>query len=304
MDPPAGLNPAGDTTLFLALEAQSRGHELHWFHPSSLAAHNGRILANCHPLQVFDTLVDFHRQGDAKVSNLEEFDIILIRQDPPYDMAYLTACWLLERLSHPRVLNNPASLRNRPEKIFPLTFPHYCPATCISADPAALRAFRQQQGAIILKPLYGFGGHGVLLIKKDDANFETFLESHFLHSAEPLVAQAFLPDVATEEKRIILINGEVKAAFSRLPAEGTIRSNLRIGGTAAATQLTPIQHQIANEVGTICQAEGLLLVGLDVIGDHLIEINTTSPTGLRAAQKLFGLNLAADFWDAVESSGQ
>jgi glutathione synthase len=301
MDPPDTLNPATDSSLYLALEAQRRGYRLIWYHPSTLRAENGHILANGYPLTVYDRAENFYEQGSLETMDLEQADFVLIRQDPPYNMPYLMTTWLLELLQHPVVLNRPVALRNLPEKLFPLQFPSFCPPTLITSDRNALHAFRAEHQDIVLKPLFGFGGEGVQLVKHDNPHFGHILDSYFTAAPEPLVAQPFLPLVSTQEKRILLVNGEIGAAFGRIPAEGDIRSNLRVGGTAIATELTPRQRDIAQTVGTRCKREGILLAGLDVIGDWLIEINITSPTGLRAAEKITGNNLAVPFWNAAEA---
>jgi glutathione synthase len=303
MDPPERLNPALDSTLFLALEAQIRGHLISWFHPSELATTEHSVFAPLKPLTVHDRLEHFYESGAPTSTNLETVDIVLIRQDPPFHMGYLSTTWLLERLKNPRILNNPTAIRNHPEKLFPLDFPEFLPPTRIAADAQAIRAFHREQGEIVLKPLYGFGGHGIFKIGRDGGNLDSLLETLLgVPTPEPLVAQRFLPQVTAEEKRILLINGEIAAAFGRIPQQGDIRSNMRVGGQAVETTLTPRQKDAAAAIGATCAREGLMLAGLDMIGDHVIEINITCPTGLRAAQKLLGVNLAQTFWDAVEQT--
>ena len=296
MDPPESFNPVSDSTMVLALEAQSRGYEIFYYMPSQLAVYEHEIIAQVRPITFCDRTENFFEQGEISTMNLEEADVILIRQNPPYNMEYLGCTWLLEQLNHPRVLNNPAAIRNRPEKIFPLEFPEFIPPTCISADKPTLQAFREKHQDVVLKPLYGFGGSSIHHIMPDDPHFESLLDSML---DEPVILQPYLPEVMTQEKRILLVHGKMGAAYNRLPPAGDFRTNNSIGGTYSATELTPRQTEIAKIIGKICAAEGLALVGLDVIGDQLIEINTTCPTGLRAVQALYQRNLAVDFWDQL-----
>jgi glutathione synthase len=229
-----------------------------------------------------------------------EANVILVRQDPPYDMTYLTTTWLLSMLKKPKVYNSPKALRERPEKLFPLHFPEFCPPTLISANVQDLLAFQREVGAVVLKPLYGHGGHGVFKIPASGENLDALLEMLFRQTQEPVVLQQFLPFVTQEEKRILLINGEFAGAFGRIPAEQEIRSNIRIGGVPVPTTLSPRQYEICEALKPFCKKEGLMLVGLDVIGDWMTEINITSPTGLRAVENLYNETPAALFWDAVE----
>ncbi len=298
MDEPEEFNPVTDSTMALALEAQNRDYEVFYYTPSQIAALDDRIVAQVRPITFFDRTENFFERGKSQTMDLEKADVILIRQNPPYNMEYLGCTWLLERLKHPKVLNNPASIRNRPEKIFPLEFPDFIPPTCISSDKATLTAFREEHKDIVLKPLYGFGGASIHHIKPNDTKFDELLGENL---NEPLILQPYLPDVMTEEKRILLINGKIAGAYNRLPPEGDFRTNAAVGGSAAKTTLTERQELIAKAVGAACAKEGLMLIGLDVIGDYLIEINTTCPTGLRSFQQLSDLDLTKTFWNEIES---
>lgn len=300
IDPPESFNPRSDSTLALALEAQKRGHDIFYYTPRDLTSDRGEIKVTARPITFYDRLADFYTAGEPASMPLETADVVLIRQDPPYDMAYLTTTWLLEMLRKPKVFNAPKALRERPEKLFPLHFPEFCPPTLISANPADLIAFQREMGAVVLKPLYGHGGHGVLKIPANGENLEALLELFFQHSPEPVILQQFLPAVTQEEKRILLIDGAFAGAFGRIPAAQEIRSNMRVGGQIVKTELTPRQREICEALAPFCKAEGIMLAGLDVIGDWLTEINITSPTGLRAVETLTGEKPAVRFWDAVE----
>lgn len=301
IDPPLGFNPLTDSTLALALEAQARGAKVSYYTPQDLSCENGVVTAVARPIEFFDRETEFFKAGEPERVALEESaDIILVRQDPPYDMAYLTTTWLLGMLKTPRVINAPRALREWPEKILPLHFPQFCPPTLVSACVEDLQAFQRGVGAAVLKPLYGHGGHGVFLIGEDGGNLEALLEMFFARSAEPVILQKFLPEVAREEKRILLINGEVAGAFGRIPAKGEIRSNMRVGGQPVTTTLTPREREICEAIGPLCKAEGILLAGVDVIGDFLTEVNITSPTGIRTLQRLSGPDVAQAFWDMVK----
>jgi glutathione synthase len=260
-------------------------------------------MAAARAITFYDSLTDFYTEGAIESVALEEAaDVILVRQDPPFDMAYLTTTWLLEMLKKPKVFNHPRALRERPEKLFPLHFPEFCPPTLISANPAEIMAYQEEIGEAVLKPLYGHGGHGIFRIPADGSNLAALLEMMLQHSAEPVILQKFLPEVTAEEKRILLVNGEFSGAFGRIPASGEIRSNMRVGGQIIKTELTPRQHEICDALAPFCRAEGLMLVGLDVIGDTLTEINITSPTGIRAVEHLYQSKTASHFWDAVAKS--
>lgn len=303
MDPPPRLNPAGDSSIALAREAQKRGHRLSWYHSSQLVLHGSELRAKLQPLICRDDGNTWYELGDPREQALHDMDVVLMRQDPPYDMAYLSATYLLERLpSSVRVINNPAYVRSHPEKLAIFDFADVIPPTIVSADSGALLAFAQQYEKIVAKPLYGFGGHGIYVFAKGDPNLETFLEAYFLSGSEPLMLQAFLPEVKDKDVRVILMDGRVSGVLGRIPAEGSIRANLRAGGSPATAQLNAKQTAICERVGAQLKAGGVLFAGLDLIGDYLTEINITSPTGIVAVQALSGgrVNPAADFWDAVE----
>lgn len=301
IDPPEVFNPKTDSTMSLALEAQKRGHKLFYYLPEDLSNDRGEVCATVRPIVFYPREVDYFEVGEPRRASLEkEANVVLIRQDPPYDMAYLTTTWLLEGLKKPKVLNKPKALREHPEKLFPLQFPQFCPPTLISANMDDLQAFQREVGVCVLKPLYGHGGHGVLKIPATGENLDALLEMLLIQSPEPVILQQYLPFVEQEEKRILLINGEFAGVFGRIPAENEIRTNMRVGGKPIPTTLTTKQHEICKAVGAVCKKEGLMLVGLDVIGDWLTEVNITSPTGLRAVEDLYGENPAAMFWDAVE----
>ncbi len=299
INPITQLRPEGDTSLLLGREAQARGFKVSFYTPETVSLHQtGEVSAVTHAVTLLDRVPFFtHEQGVRET--LSTFDVILLRQDPPFDMAYITNTHALELLPRTKVVNHPVSVRNHPEKLFPLKFPEFLPETLISRDENEIRAFAKTYGEIVIKPLYGFGGHGVFKINAAQENLSSLLETLLPTTVEPLIAQRFLPDVQTTEKRIILINGNVEAAFQRAPAEGEIRSNMRVGGTPIVTTLTKREQAIAERVGDYCHSHGLLLVGLDVIGEYLNEINITSPTGLMAAKKLYGLSPEKVFWDAV-----
>jgi glutathione synthase len=227
--------------------------------------------------------------------------VVWMRQDPPFDMRYITATHLLEQLpASTKVFNSPAGVRNAPEKISPLAFAALMPPTLISLDAHEIRKFADAQGTIVAKPLYGYGGRSVFKLAANDPNIDTLIENWAERGLEPLMWQQFRPEVATADKRILLINGEVASVFQRRPADHSIRANMRVGGTPEKSELTPREHEICAAVGPLLKEHGLLLTGLDVIGGFLTEINVTSPTGLRASQWLYGQNLAAAVWDVAE----
>jgi len=227
---------------------------------------------------------------------------VLLRQDPPFNMTYLSTTYLLEQvMSEALVVNNPVAVRNFPEKIFPTLLEHYMPPTLITADVRAIEDFRRDEKDIVIKPLYGFGGRAVLRIKPDDQNFHALMEMNFTNNKEPVMVQRFLPEVTTGDRRIIMLDGEVAAIFGRSPADDDIRANMRVGGTAVKADLTAKQASMCEELGEMLREEGILFSGVDMIGDYLTEINTTSPTGLAAANALYGTRLESNFWDVVES---
>ena len=302
MDDPAGFNPVGDSTIALGLEAQKRGAELFYYRPEYLSYEQGRITASdARAITFYDDLDLWYEQGEPITLDLTAMDAVLIRQDPPFDMAYITSTYLLEGLPDSvRVLNNPAAIRNLPEKWYALKeFAGYMPPTLITRDSALVRDFLKQQNHIVMKPLYGYGGKGVFHFDQRMPNFEATIEHAFLTDPLPWIFQRFLPEVKTEDRRVILMNGNVSAVLGRIPAEGEIRANFRTGGTGAEVELTPKQAEICDKVGAAMRAHQIHFAGLDLIGDYLTEINVTSPTGIRIAQKLYGTNPAAEFWDSL-----
>lgn len=304
MDPPAGLNVARDTSLLLGREAQARGHRLYYLKPESVSlTSDGEVMGEIAELTLFEpTATPFFELGEARRAPLDQLDVILVRQDPPFDMGYISNSLMLERVVErgTLVLNHPLSVRNNPEKMLPFRFPQYCPPTVVTSDVDVIRAFHKQHGSVVVKPAYGFGGQGIAKINADGEGLDTLLAEHIASSREPLVVQPFLPDVVAQEKRIVLVDGKLAGAIGRIPQEGEFISNLCAGGTAVVTELTQRQHDIAHDVGQFCQSVGLMLVGLDVIGDWLTEVNITSPTGLMQIKSLYTITPEADFWDAVE----
>lgn len=302
MDPPSGLKPLTDTTFMLIAEACARDHQVYWYEPQGLSWAMGDLRAPLTPITVHYDRSPIFTLGDTTTESLRAMDVVLMRQDPPFHMAYVTATHLLEQIMPDvAVWNHPGSVRNAPEKLSILGFAPYMPPTLISRDPSEIHAFAQAHGTVVAKPLYGFGGRSVYKLAKDDSNIDTLIEQWSELSPEPLMWQAFLPQVTSEDKRVLFIDGEVASVFGRVPEEGSIRANMRVGGTPQATELSPRQQEICTALTPFLKQQGLMLAGVDLIGDYLTEINVTSPTGLRAAEKLYGLNLAATFWDAVEA---
>ena len=302
MDPLETVNINADTTFALAEAAQARGATLWTYQPQDLSCLDGRLYAKARPVRVqrvadepgvFEPAVRLDLQDDV--------DVILMRQDPPFDMAYITAAHLLELLKGTTlVMNDPEWVRSSPEKLFPILFPGLLPETLISRDPTEIAAFRERHGDIILKPLYGNGGSGVFKVNSKDSNYASLMEMFMERSREPIIAQAFLKDVAKGDKRVILIDGEAVGAINRVPKEGEARSNLHVGGTAMPVDLTERDLEICSIIGPELKKRGLVLVGIDVIGDKLTEINVTSPTGIQELKRFTGTDAAELFWDAVE----
>lgn len=301
MDDPLGINPAGDSTYALALEAQARGHALWVYHPSGLSSHQGRLTAMLRCSKWHDDAKEWVTLEPPKPGDLSEMDAVLMRQDPPFDMTYLSATYLLEQLdSGTPVFNNPAYVRNHPEKLAILDYPDAIPPTLISSQEEAIRAFCQTHERIVIKPLYGFGGRSVYVMDRDDGNIQTLLEHHREQSGEPLMIQPYLPEVKEKDIRVLLIGGRISAAIGRIPQAGSIRANMRVGGKPVACELNATQRQLCEHIAADLDAAGVLFAGLDLIGDYLTEINITSPTGIRAAADLYQHNPASDFWDALE----
>lgn len=302
MDHISTINITGDTTFALCLEAQARGHELYHYTPDRLSMRDGVVTARLEKLEVRDVKGDHYTLSEPERRDLSEMDVVLLRQDPPFDMNYITTTHLLERI-HPKtlVVNDPAWVRNSPEKIFVTEFPDLMPETLITKDIQEVLEFRKQYGDIIIKPLYGNGGAGVFHLTTDDRNLTSLLEMFEQMYREPFIAQRYLKDVRAGDKRIILIDGEPVGAINRVPAESDARSNMHVGGRAEATELTPREKEICARIGPSLKERGFILVGIDVIGDYMTEINVTSPTGLREIKRFGGVDVAALFWDAVEA---
>ncbi len=302
MDPIEGINIETDTTFFLMLEAQTRGHALWVYTPEKIAMEDGRVTARGRPLNIQAVKGDHHRVGDWETRDLSEMDVVLMRQDPPFDMAYITATHFLEAI-HPKtlVVNNPLEVRNAPEKLFVTGFPGVQPPTLITSDPQAIYDFRAKHGDMVLKPLYGGGGSGVVRLSETDPNLDALLELHAMIGREPVIAQKFIPAVSKGDKRVLLIDGEPVGAINRIPAEGQVRSNLARGGRAEAVELTPRDLELCAIIGPELRRRGLLFVGIDVIGDYLTEINVTSPTGAQQLKRFGGPNAAAVLWDRIEA---
>jgi glutathione synthase len=303
MDPIDTINIDADSTFALALEAQRRGHALYHYLPQALTLRDGRLYARGRPLEVFRRHGNHHRFGGFEELDLAGFDIVLMRQDPPFDMAYITATHLLELLpaSGPLVVNDPASVRNAPEKLFVLHFKELMPPTLLTLDPAEIRAFWQQHGDIVLKPLFGNGGAGVFHLRPGDDNLSSLLEMYASVYREPVMVQRYLPEVRQGDKRIILVEGEPVGAVNRVPPDGEARANLHVGGRAEKTGLTAREREICAAIGPSLREQGLVFVGIDVIGDYMTEINVTSPTGIQEIARLDGVDLASNIWDAIEA---
>jgi glutathione synthase len=302
MDPIQSINIKGDSTFAMMLEAQARGHSLFYYQTNTLALRDGTLFASGHEVRVKDELGNFYELGARQRIDLSTMDTVLMRQDPPFDMNYITATHLLEVI-HPKtlVVNDPAEVRNAPEKIFVTRFAEFMPPTLITRDAAELAAFRAEHGDIILKPLYGNGGAGVFRQKEGDENFSSLLELFNQMFKEPFIAQAYLPQVRQGDKRIILIDGEVAGAINRVPAQGENRSNMHVGGTPTPTTLTSRERDICAAIGPELKKRGLIFTGIDVIGDYMTEINVTSPTGIREVKRFGGEDIAKRIWDVIEA---
>ena len=302
MDHVSGISIAGDSTFAMSLEAQARGYKLFHYTPDRLSLRDGKVYTSVEPMVLRDVKGDHVELGPAERVDLSTMDVVLLRQDPPFDMAYITSTHLLERI-HPKtlVVNDPAWVRNSPEKIFVTEFADLMPKTLITRDVGEIARFRAEMGDIIIKPLYGNGGAGVFHSSRDDRNFASLLEMFGQMFREPFIAQQYLPAVRKGDKRILLVDGKPVGAINRVPAEHDSRSNMHVGGRAEATELTPREHEICERIGPALRARGFLLVGIDVIGDYMTEINVTSPTGIREVKKFGGADIASLLWDAIES---
>jgi len=312
MDPMESIGIEGDSTFALMLEAQARGHTLYHYEVRHMTLREGtmrpggtrheRLFARARPVTVQRIKGDHFKFGAEETLDLGSTDVVLMRQDPPFDMGYITATHMLEHI-HPKtlVVNDPASVRNAPEKLLVTHFPDLMPPTMITWDPLAIRDFRDEYKDIIVKPLFGNGGAGVFRIKPDDENLASLLEMHFARSREPLMIQRYEAAVRRGDKRIILVDGVAMGAINRVPAAGEARSNMHVGGRPEKTTLTPREREICEAIGPTLREQGLIFVGIDVIGDYLTEINVTSPTGLQEVARFDGVYLERAIWDCIEA---
>ncbi|MCR8724021.1 glutathione synthase [Frigidibacter sp. ROC022] len=305
MDPIGPINIDADSTFRIAEEAQARGHSLFYYTPDRLAWQDGRVTARGWPLEVRRVKGDHYRLGAETEVDLADWDVVWLRQDPPFDMGYITTTHILEHLMPGTlVVNDPFWVRNSPEKLLVLSFPDLHPPTTIARDLETLKAFKHAHGDIILKPLYGNGGAGVFRLDPADRNLNALHELFTSMSREPLIAQKFLPAVASGDKRIILVDGEAVGAINRVPAEGETRSNMHVGGRPEPVGLTERDREICDRIGPVLKEKGQIFVGIDVIGDWLTEINVTSPTGILELERFDGANIAGRIWDAIEARRQ
>ena len=302
MDHISTISIGGDSTFALALEAQARGHQLFHFTPDRLQLRGGLVSAEIETLEVRDIEGDHFTLGEKKLTDLASLDVIHLRQDPPFDMSYITNTHMLERL-HPNtlVVNDPRSVRNAPEKILVMEFADLMPQTLVTRDEKAIRAFRAEHGDIIVKPLYGNGGAGVFRLDAQDRNLTSLHELFTGFSREPLIAQKFLPAVSKGDKRVILVDGAPVGAINRVPAAGETRSNMHVGGRPEKIGLSDRDLEICDAIGPLLKEKGQVFVGIDVIGDYLTEINVTSPTGIQELERFDGENIAGKIWEAIEA---
>jgi glutathione synthase len=302
MDPIERINIRGDSTFAMLLEAQARTYSISYYTPDRLSLRDGKVTATVRSVVVRDVVGDHVTLGEPKHVDLTTFDVVLLRQDPPFDLAYITSTHILERIQPKTlVVNDPAHVRNAPEKVFVTDFPDLMPPTLLTRDLDAIKAFRAEHGDIVMKPLYGKGGEGVFLLTREDLNFGSLYDLFSTLFREQWVVQKFLPAVRKGDKRIILVDGEFAGAVNRVPAADDLRSNMVRGGTPAVTELTDREREICTRIGPALRERGLLFVGIDVIGDYLTEINVTSPTGIRSVKNLGGADIAALLWDKIEA---
>ena len=301
MDHVSTIDIDGDSTFVLGLEAERRGYDVWHYTPPALIFRDRKVTARAQPMKLRREKGNHFTLGASEIVDLSTFDVILLRQDPPFDMSYITTTHLLEHI-HPRtlVVNDPASVRNAPEKLYVTHFDNVMPPTLITADPLALREFRDEYQDIIIKPLFGNGGAGVFRLKPGDENFASLLEMFSQRSREPVIAQRYLPEVRQGDKRIILIDGKAAGVVNRVPAEGEARSNMHVGGKAVKDSLTRRDREICEIIGPELARRGMIFVGIDVIGNWLTEINVTSPTGLQQINRFDGVSLEAQIWDRIE----
>ena len=302
MDPIERINIRGDSTFALLLEAQARAYPLSYYTPDRLVLRDGKVSATVRPLVVRDKAGDHFTLGEPRHADLSSFDVVLLRQDPPFDLAYITSTHLLERIQGKTlVVNDPASVRNAPEKVFVTEFPELMPPTLVTRDLEAIKSFRAEHGDIVMKPLYGLGGQAVFRLDRGDLNFGSLYDLFATMFREPWVVQKFLREVKDGDKRIILVDGEFAGAVNRLPAADDLRANMVRGGVPKATDLTTRERDICARLGPALRERKLLFVGIDVIGGFLTEINVTSPTGIRAVKNFGGSDIAALIWDKIEA---
>ena len=303
MDPLEKLDLKGDTTFALAFEAQRRKHKISFFKPDDLILKSNDVFANICKLELFsEKCLNEFKYHEKTIRSLKEYDVVMMRQDPPFNMAYITATHILEKIPNSTlVVNNPFEVRNSPEKLFVTNFSHLMPQTLITRNINAIRDFRENFKNIIIKPLYGNGGQGVFHVLPEDENFNSILEMFFSQNKEPLMIQEYLKDVRDGDKRIILLNGEPVGAINRIPKKGESRSNMHVGGKPEKTKLTKRDQFICNEISESLKQRGLYFVGIDIIGDYITEINVTSPTGIVEIKNLDSLAIEEMFWDFIEN---
>ena len=301
MDPVKDINIDGDSSFVLGLEAQKRGYELFHYHPDTLIWDEGRVMADMVPVELRREKGNHFTLGERVQRLVTDLDVVLMRQDPPFDMAYITYTHYLEQV-HPKpfVVNHPRSVRNAPEKLFVLDFLDLMPPTLITRSERDVRAFQERHGSVVIKPLFGNGGVGVFHVEQGSPNISSLMEMFTEQSREPVMVQKFLSRVTEGDKRIVLIDGEVAGAINRIPAAGEIRSNMVVGGSAVQSTLTPREEEICARLGPVLKEQDLIFVGIDVIDGWLTEINVTSPTGLQSINRYDGVCLEADIWDAIE----
>ena len=301
MDHVSTIDIDGDSTFVLGLEAEGRGYDVWHYTPKDLVFRDRKVIARAQPMKLRREKGNHFTLGAPELVDLASLDVVLLRQDPPFDMSYITTTHLLEHV-HPKtlVVNDPASVRNAPEKLFVTHFENVMPPTLITADGAAIRDFWKEHKDIILKPLFGNGGAGVFRVRPDDENFNSLLEMFSQRSREPVIAQRYLPEVRQGDKRIILVDGKAAGVVNRVPAEGEARSNMHVGGKAVKSTLSKRDIEICETIGPELARRGLIFVGIDVIGNYLTEINVTSPTGLQQIDRFDGVSLEAQIWDRIE----
>ena len=302
MDPIESVDINGDSSFHLALEAQSRGHDIYYHTPGMLAFQNGKVTAKGQKMQLSREQGNHVDLGAIEELDLQSFDVVWLRQDPPFDMGYITSTHLLDLLKpHTLVVNDPFWVRNYPEKLLVLDFPDLTPPTAVARDLETLKAFRARHGDVILKPLYGNGGAGVFKLTEGDSNLASLHEMFSTINREPLIMQKFLPDVSAGDKRIILVNGEPVGAINRVPAKGETRSNMHVGGRPEKVGMTEREFEICARIGPLLREKGQVFVGIDVIGDYLTEINVTSPTGIQELERFDNINITAKIWEVIEA---